>query len=264
MDAQPALPVPAPQRVHSPTGVAWATICGTPIAGGIVLALNYWKWGRKGLAAAAVAGGFLTTALLGWLGWIVPASVPALVFLPGQIVLGYFAARWLQGGRFDAHRATGGTRVSPGTDALIGLGVTAVLIGVVAFGFLGTGLNPGAVLDPQDSVDFGNGQLVFYSDGATRDDAQNLGEALFNARYFDDLAPAEVSITGQGSSRVLSFVGADGAWDDPANLEYMRELTEYLAPDIGGKPFTVILLDPKLYEKKRCILDDDWKCSPAP
>lgn len=264
MDAQPALPVSPPQRVHSPTGVAWATICGTPIAGGIVLALNYWKWGQKGLAAAAVAGGFLTTALLGGLSWIVPIGVPALVFLVPLIVLGYFAARWLQGRRLDAHRAAGGTRVSPGIDALIGLGVTTVLVGALTLGFLSTGLNPRSVLEYQESVDFGHGQLVFYSDGATRDDAQNLGEALFNARYFDDLAPAEVSIAGQGSGRVLSFVGADGVWDDSASLEYMRQLAEYIAPDIGGEPFTVVLLDPNLYEKKRCRLDDSWHCSSVP
>ncbi len=51
------LPLPPACRLQPPAGVAWATAIGTPVAGGIVLALNYWKWGQKGLAAAAIDRG---------------------------------------------------------------------------------------------------------------------------------------------------------------------------------------------------------------
>lgn len=262
---QPSPPIGVPSssyRLHSPSGVAWATICGGPIGGGLVLALNYWKWGRKGLAAAVFAGGLLATAILGWLAWIVPDSVPALLFLVPQVVLGYVAARWLQGRRFDAHRAAGGTRVSPGIDALIGLGITIVLFGGAFVVVLIAGVSPQALVDFQDSVDFGHDQQVFYAREATRADAQRFGEVLVNANYFDDTGPAEVLVAGRGRDRTYSFVGATGAWDDPANVEYMRELAEYIAPDLGGTPLTVVLLDHTLDEQKRCILADNWHCSP--
>ena len=82
-----------------------------------MLAVNYWKWGQKALAAAAVAAGFLTTAVIAWLAWVVPASVPAIVFLVPQVVGGYFVSKWLQGRRFDAHVAAGGPKASSGRGA---------------------------------------------------------------------------------------------------------------------------------------------------
>ena len=68
---------------------------------------------------------------------------------------------------------------------------------------------------------------------------------------------------GISEAKTISFAGADGAWDDPANVAYIEELSEYIAPDIGGKPFTVLLLDPNLYEQKRCTLIDTWQCTPT-
>ena len=46
---------PPADRLHPVSSVTWATALGTPVAGGIVLALNYWKWGQKTGAAAAVS-----------------------------------------------------------------------------------------------------------------------------------------------------------------------------------------------------------------
>lgn len=254
-------------RIHSVSGVVWATICGALIAGSVVLAINYWRWGQKGSAVAAVAGGFIASAVVFWLAVVVPVGVPAVAFLVPQVVLGYLAARWLQGRRIDAHRAAGGDRVSPGIGALIGLGFSALIIGAFAALLLAThlifGLNPGALIDRVEYVDFGNGQLVYYYDGATRDDAQQLGETLTNAGYFDDTVPTEVSIAGPPGAHEISFVGADGAWDDPANVDYIGELTEYIAPDIGGTPITVLMLDLNLYEQKRCTLIDTWQCAPS-
>jgi hypothetical protein len=79
------LPPPA-YRLHSPAGVAWATALDTPAAGGIVLALTYWKWGQKSLAAAALAAGLPTTGVLFWLAWLAPETVPATAFPVLQIL----------------------------------------------------------------------------------------------------------------------------------------------------------------------------------
>ena len=89
-----------PTRLHSPAGVAWATALGTPAAGGIVLALTYWKWGQKSLAAAAIAAGLLTTGVLFWLAWLAPETVPATAFLVLQILdsSGKTASNWIGAG----------------------------------------------------------------------------------------------------------------------------------------------------------------------
>jgi hypothetical protein len=129
MEPQPPPPftVPPPaDRLYSPGDVALATFLGAPAAGGVVLALNYRKWGQKPLAAATVAVGLVVTAILGWLAWIVPSYIPSVVFLAPQVIGGYFVAKWLQGPRFDAHVAAGGPKASTGRAALIGLAFTVV------------------------------------------------------------------------------------------------------------------------------------------
>ena len=126
---QPATPgdlAPPPNRIHSLTGVVLATFCGMPLGGSVVLAINYWRWGQKAYAVAVVTGGLLTTAVIAWFAFVLPAAVPALAFLVPQPVIAYVAGRWLQGHRIDAHRAAGGARVSPGIDALIGLGASSI------------------------------------------------------------------------------------------------------------------------------------------
>ena len=70
-------------------------------------------------------------------------------------------------------------------------------------------------------------------------------------------------ITGRPGAHEISFVGAEGTWDDPANVDYMRQLVEYIAEDIGGPPITVLLLDENLYDEQRCVLTDEWRCQPA-
>jgi hypothetical protein len=86
--------------------------------------------------------------------------------------------------RFDAHVAAGGPKASSGRGAAIGLLFTALIIGALAVGFLITGINPrAALLDAQESVDFGHDQLVSCSHGATGDDAQRFGEAPVNEGY---------------------------------------------------------------------------------
>ena len=197
MEPQPPPPiapeVPAPAyRLHSPTSCAWATFFGTPAAGSIVLALNYWKWGQKGVAAVTVVAGFLISGIIGWLAWITPASVPAAAFLLPQI------SRWILRRQIAPGPPLRRPRRRRRQDGLqLGRrrhrpGVLYLLIGAFAVWFPNSGVNPRALLDTQQSVDIGHGQEVFYSRGAARDDAQQFGEALVNADYFDDTAPAAV------------------------------------------------------------------------
>jgi len=75
------------------SSVTWATALGTPVAGGIVLALTYWKWGQKTGAAAAVSAGLLVTAVIVWLAFMVRSYVPGAVFLVPQVLGGYFVAK---------------------------------------------------------------------------------------------------------------------------------------------------------------------------
>ena len=161
----------------------------------------------------------------------------------------------LQGRRFDAHVVAGGRKASNWVGAGIGLAFCTLLIGAFAVWFLNSGINPRALLDTQQSVDMGHGQEVFYSRGATRDDAEHFGEALTKEGYFDGTNPAAVWIAGKAGAREISFIGGEGAWEDESYVEAVRAMAERIAPAIGGKPLTVRMLDEYLNEKKRLQIE---------
>jgi hypothetical protein len=259
MECESPLPnppaAPPAHRLHSPASVTLATLLGTPVAGGIVLALNYWKWGRKGIAAAAVAAGLLITAVFAWLAWVAPAWVPAVVFIAPSVVGGYLVAKLLQGRRYDAHIADGGKRASNWIGAGIGVVITTPLAAAIVIGFVFSGYNPSVMVDAQYSVDMGQEQYVYYSRGATSDDALRFGEALKEYGYFDGTMPAHVLIAGRPGSREVSFPAGEGAWDDEFNVQSIRDLVTYIAPAIGGRPVTVRLLDEHWNEKKRLQIE---------
>jgi hypothetical protein len=244
-----------PPTVCTPQRVSRGPQLGTPAAGGIVLALNYWKWGQKSLAAAAITAGLLTTGVLFWLAWLAPETVPAAAFLVPQILGGYFLARSLQGRRFSAHIVSGGKKASNWLGAGIGLAVFTPLIGAVAVFVLISGVNPSAFVDMQYSVDMGHDQHVYYARGATRDDAQRFGDALETEGYFDGTTPADVLISGNQGAREISFFAGGGVWEDQSYVEAVRAMAERIAPAIGGKPLTVRILDENLNEKKRLKIE---------
>jgi hypothetical protein len=251
---QPAadLAPPPAYRLHSPTAVAWASFLGTPVAGGIVLALNYRRWGQNGRAAAVITAGIATTVVLGWLVWMSPPSVPAPVFVTPQVVGGYFVAKWLQGRRFDAHIAGGGKKATIWIATGLGLALFAPILAVIV---LTSGISPSAIRDAETAVDMGQEQYVFYSRGATENDAQRFGEALQTEGYFDGTMPADVAISGKVGDRQISLFADATMWDDETYLYQVRAMTERIAPAIGGKPITVRILDENWNEKKRLQIE---------
>jgi hypothetical protein len=64
----------------------------------------------------------------------------------------------------------------------------------------------------------------------------------------------------QGSVR---YYGIEGAWDDEADLDYIRKLVEYIVADIGGEPIKVLLLNDRLYAQKACVLRSNRACEPV-
>lgn len=249
-------PVPPPAyRVHSPAGVAWACALGTPVAGGIVLALNYWKWGQKGLAAAAIAAGLLTTGILFWLVWVLPDTVPSAVYVTAQVICGLLAARALQSRRVDAHVVSGGNKASNWVGAGIGLAVCTPLMAAFVAAVLFSGINPSAIVDMEHSVDMGHDQHVYYSRGASQDDAEHFGEALQAEGYFDGTVPGDVLIFGAAGHREISFFADESQWRTDDFVEAVRAMTERIAPDIGGKPMTVRILDENSNELGRFTIE---------
>ena len=163
--------------------------------------------------------------------------------------------RWLQGRRFDAHIVSGGKKATRWIGAGIGLAIFAPIMGALAAFVLFSGINPSAYVDMQYSVDMGHDQYVYYSYGATEDDARRFGEALETEGYFDGTIPADVLISGEAGDREISFFADESMWEDETYVDAVDAMAERIAPAIGGKPITVRILDEYSNEKKRLEIE---------
>src|ERR1039458_3599226 len=72
----PPPPIPA-YTLFNADSVGLATFLGTPIAGGILMAVNYRRLGKGGKAAAVLLIALLVTALALVFGYLVPQGVSA-------------------------------------------------------------------------------------------------------------------------------------------------------------------------------------------
>lgn len=243
------------KSVYPPKAVVWATVLGSTAAGGFMLALNYWRLGRKGPGWLALALGIATLALVIALATVLPDNIPNAAYLAPQILGMYYIAKHLQEPLLDAHLAVGGPKGS----AWVGVGCGAIfgviIIGALVAWVFSSGFNLQSMLDTQRSVDMGHEQEVFYARGATREMARQLGAALQNEGFFDGTHAATVIVAKSEGVPEISFVVGPGGWEKPEIVAFFRKLAERLAPAAGGKPLILRLIDENLKEMKRVRIE---------
>ncbi|HEY4330552.1 MAG TPA: sulfite exporter TauE/SafE family protein [Phycisphaerae bacterium] len=246
---------PPKYRIYSPKAVAIATFLGSTVAGGAIMAINYWRWGQKRRAWVALLSGCAVLGLIIWLAMVLPGNIPNAAYILVPSFLIYGVAQQYQGKNADAHWRNGGQPASnlkgAGIGLLIGIALSIVFVGWI----LSTGVNWRMMIDAQQSVEFGHDQEVFYSRGATREIAQALGDALKKSGYFHGEQASTVLVAGGVGNREVSFVLAQGAWDKPEIDAAIRAIAEDFATAVGGKPFTVKLVDENMMEKKRIRIE---------
>lgn len=94
----------------------------------------------------------------------------------------------------------------------------------------------------------GNLDSVWYSGGATLDDAQALGKALQADGYFRG-SGGRVLLSKNASGSDVSFPLRDGAWDDPRVVAGFQSLGRKLSRALGG-PVRLHLIDGNMEPKK--------------
>jgi hypothetical protein len=119
-------------RLYSARQVLVATILGSPVAGGILVAFNYRRWGeRRSAWMALLAGGAALAGLLA-IGALLPSGPGhSSTMLPVAGALGFQAgADALQGARVKAHVAGGGRVESWWRTVGWGVGVLVAVLAV--------------------------------------------------------------------------------------------------------------------------------------
>lgn len=91
---------------------------------------------------------------------------------------------------------------------------------------------------------------IYYLGTATVSDANALGRTLKTAGYFQDRGVSVLLSKGDGTW--ISFVVADGAWDDAGRVHDFEALAKQCAPAVGGPPIVLRLVNAKV-ELKRAI-----------
>jgi hypothetical protein len=83
---------------------------------------------------------------------------------------------------------------------------------------------------------------VYYTRGATEDEARRLGAFLLKAGVFDDGPAKTVEVARADGRHVVAFVRGERAWEDPAVVATFRALIPELSARVfGGAPVEVHL-----------------------
>lgn len=92
-------------------------------------------------------------------------------------------------------------------------------------------------------VDFGNGNSVYYTKGATKEQAQQLGDALVKLEFFSS-GPASVQVARQDDLYLIRFVTIDSAWTDADMQKAFAEVGHSLAEEVfPGQKVRIELCD---------------------
>jgi hypothetical protein len=223
-----------------------AFIC-CPLAGAILIAVNYRRLGKAGKGVLAVILGLIATALniLIKLNWNTPSGsldrlkydAFEILLLAGMWICTWKAAKEEQGGTVEEHTARGGQLDSRLTAAGIGFATLATLVVVAGAVVYAYQYRKIAVIGTKDQV--------IYSGIATESNATALGSALKNHEYFQDRGVSVLLNKGFGST-TISFVLQDGIWNQPGMLSSFEELAREAAPATGGLPVQVQLVDSRM------------------
>jgi hypothetical protein len=235
----PVAATPAPNyTLYDSRSVALATFLGSPVAGGVLMAMNYKRLGQAGKGAVTAFLCLLLTGLVILVSWNIPKGVSLPIAL--ALMFGMqWAARAFQGKAVESHVAQGGHLGSRGTAAVIGLVFLAVILLAVVIPAYFIGSGPSIVENTKDNV--------YYTGTASKADAQALGDYLKDEKYLQDQGADVIVFKGKDKSgyngTIVSFIVKEGSWNDPKMMAVFEQMTREIAPKLGGFPVEVRLLN---------------------
>lgn len=236
-------------KLYSVGAVVIATFLGAPIAGCVIMAINYARLGMMRWAWLSVIAGLAATALLLFLPQMLLDSldIPTVLFwLPQLLILGA-AASTLQGATIKEHVAAGGKQASNWGAAGIGLGCCILILGLV-FGVAFATMGPVGTRFPVGSSE------IYYSGAATEADGRIFAEALTKEEFFPD-HPITLQLSKDAEGFTICFVVGENALTDATALEGFRELGESLSKSPLGRPLTIWLCDDVLTKRKKIVIE---------
>jgi hypothetical protein len=245
VEAQPGTISRGPEyRLFDADAVGLAAFICSPLAGTILLAVNYLRLGKTGKGVLAVVIGLAATALQILIKWNWKTSSGSLgrleydafeiLFLGCAWICTWQFAKEVQGKAVKEHIARGGQLGSRSAAFGVGIATIAglvVVIGAVVYEY-----------QYRNMVVIGTKDQVIYSGLASRAEATSLGNTLKSDEYFSDRGSSVLLDKGIGTTTV-SFAVQDSIWNQEETLSSFEELAREVAPTVGGLPIQVNLID---------------------
>ena len=224
-------------RLFDADAVGLAAFIASPLAGTILMAVNYVRLGKTSRGVLAVSLGMIATALPILIKWnwnTLLGRLGSFAVLTLCIICTWQIAKRVQSKAVEEHTARDGQLGSKSTAFLVGIATLAALV------VLSGAAVP--VYQYRKIVVIGAKDQVIYSGMATKADATALGNALQNNEYFQDRGASVLLNKGIGST-TISFGVQDGVWNQAGMLSSFEELAREVAPTVGGLPVQVRLTD---------------------
>lgn len=243
---------PPAYTLHPIRGVTWATFWGTPLAGGVVMALNFRRTGDSASARAALLTGLFASVALVGLFLVLPEHVTdripsAAIMIPQLVAVNGIATR-LQGEMLSDHEDRGGKIASAWRG--VGIGILCLIpFLLVIFG-------SAMALEPSfgTRVAFGNDE-VYYTEDATEADAHTLAGELREAKFFGGPG-VSVQISATNGQYTVSFVMVEEAWNNAEVVGYFRAGGRLLALKFGT-PLTIQLCNEYFEPQNTITITED-------
>jgi len=239
MDSKQTLPgASIPYRLFDPDAVGLAAFICSPLAGTLLMAVNYRRLGQTAKGVLAVILGLAATSILILIKWDCKApwgSLGSLVFGILFLICTWQTAKELQGRAVEEHIARGGQLDSKGTAFFVGIATLAALFGVTCAVIYQDQSHKTVVIGSKD-------QVIYSGIMATRTDATALGNALKADEYFQERGSTVLLNKGIDGT-TISFAVQNGVWNQAGMLSSFEELAREVAPAVGGLPVQVRLVD---------------------
>ena len=241
-------PPPPPYKLYTPGAVAWATAFGSPIAGCIILAMNYRRLGQRRAANKALVLGTLATIVIIILALVLPDSLDrATRYLSLGILLGMLhLSKQLLGPLLKIHQEHGGQLGSRWVGVGIGSIFLVLIVGVIlAAVLLQGGSNGPDELPLRFALPSGQHEVLYAKD-VSQAQAKSLHDHLRKIGFFIDGHPASFGLSREKDAYVLwIIVGKQAAAKPLTRLGFQSIAREVLA-FLGQKKGTLRLLTPEL------------------
>ena len=232
-------------RLYSPNHISLAAFLGSPLAGALLMALNYRRVGLRPAATRAALLGLAATAVLMPLAMVLPDWIPGPVLPIAYVLSMRQLAMMIQRSRLTpllSQLQPEAPPVSWGKAAGVGLGCLVVVFGGVV------GL---AMAWPESKLAYGKAEIHF-GDGASEADARRVGG------YLEQIGVAHknefsVHLARQDKILLVKFViTSKEAREDPRTAAAYQDLANKLSSEVfEAAPVQIQLCNEYLMVKKK-------------